>query len=86
MITVDQFEEVFTLAEPADREALVANLAEFLESDRGHRVILTVREEFRSRIVELQAAEPFFGHRVVLDAADGLCGAAGRPSKSRPRS
>ena len=59
VLTVDQFEEVFTLAEPADREALVANLAEFLESDRGHRVILTVREEFRSRIVELQALSPY---------------------------
>ena len=36
-----------------DREALVANLAQLLEA--GHRVILTMREEFRSRIVELRA-------------------------------
>ena len=59
LITLDQFEEVFTLTEHADREALVANLAEFLRLGRGHRVILTVREEFRSRIVELQALSPY---------------------------
>jgi WD40 repeat protein len=59
LITIDQFEEAFTLAEPADREALVANLAELLKAGRGHRAILTVREEFRSRIVELQALSPY---------------------------
>ena len=53
LITIDQFEEVFTLSSVEDREALVAGLARLLEA--GHRVILTMREEFRSRIVELRA-------------------------------
>jgi hypothetical protein len=59
LIAIDQFEEVFTLSDPADREALVANLVQLLEAGLGHRVILTVREEFRSRIVELRALSPF---------------------------
>jgi len=59
LITVDQFEEVFTLSSAEDREALVASLARLLEAGRGHRVILTVREEFRSRIVELRALSPY---------------------------
>lgn len=53
VITIDQFEEVFTLSDPTDRESLVANLANLLEAGRDHRVILTVREEFKTRIVEL---------------------------------
>lgn len=59
VIAIDQFEEVFTLSEPPDRQALVANLAELLNAERGHRVILTMREEFRSRIVELEALSPY---------------------------
>ena len=58
LITIDQFEEVFTLLDEAEREALVANLAQLLGSGRGHRVVLTVREEFRSRIVGLSALGP----------------------------
>lgn len=57
LITIDQFEEVFTLSSPEEREALVARLAQLLEA--GHRVILTMREEFRSRIVELRALSPY---------------------------
>jgi WD40 repeat protein len=59
LITIDQFEEVFTLSAAEDREALVANLGRLLEAGRGHRVILTVREEFKSRIVELRALSPY---------------------------
>jgi len=59
LITIDQFEEVFTLSGPADREALIANLVRVLAAARGHRVILTVREEFRTRIVELRALSPY---------------------------
>lgn len=54
LITIDQFEEVFTLSDAADREALAANLAQLLKDGRGHRVILTVREEFKNRMVELR--------------------------------
>jgi hypothetical protein len=59
LMTIDQFEEVFTLAGPEDREALAAGLASLLEPDRGHRVLLTMREEFRSRLVELRALARF---------------------------
>ncbi|HEX4964124.1 MAG TPA: WD40 repeat domain-containing protein, partial [Thermoanaerobaculia bacterium] len=57
LITIDQFEEVFTLSSAEDREVLAASLAQLLEA--GHRVILTMREEFRSRIVELRALSPY---------------------------
>jgi WD40 repeat protein len=60
LITIDQFEEVFTLSAPAEREALVANLTRLLEAPEGHRVILTVREEFKNRITELMPLSPFF--------------------------
>jgi WD40 repeat protein/energy-coupling factor transporter ATP-binding protein EcfA2 len=59
VITIDQFEEVFTLAEPGDRDAMVANIARLLESSRGHRVVLTVREEFRSPMMGLRPLERF---------------------------
>ena len=59
LITIDQFEEVFTLISPTDREALVRNLAELLKASRGHRVLLTVREEFRSRIAGLLDLSPY---------------------------
>jgi WD40 repeat protein len=59
VITIDQFEEVFTLSGVAQRETLVAAIASLLQSDRGHRVILTMREEFRSRLVELRGLSPF---------------------------
>ena len=60
VITIDQFEEVFTLSTAADRDALVAALVELLKDSR-HRVILTVRVEFRSQITALRALEPFLG-------------------------
>jgi len=63
VITIDQFEEVFTLADSEQREALAAGIAALVAADRGHRVILTMREEFRSRLVELRA----LGH--LLDKA-----------------
>jgi len=59
LITIDQFEEVFTLSDAADRDALVSNLTQFIESGRGHRVILTMREEFRSRMVELRGLSSY---------------------------
>jgi hypothetical protein len=59
LITIDQFEEVFTLSDPADCETLVVSLATLLELDRGHRVILTMREEFRNRIAALGALDQY---------------------------
>lgn len=55
LVVIDQFEEVFTLSDPADRDALVSNLVRLLEVDGRHRVILTMRDEFKSRMVELRA-------------------------------
>lgn len=59
LITIDQFEEVFTLCDKASRDALVANLADVLGCGRHHRILLTMREEFRSRLVELQPLGPY---------------------------
>jgi hypothetical protein len=83
LVTVDQFEEIFTLCDQTDREAFVANLAGLLEAGRNHRVIVTVREEFRSRIVGLEALGPFLDGRVVFDASHGLRGAPGGRRKAR---
>lgn len=55
VITLDQFEEVFTLSSVERREALMQTLAALLGSPRGHRVLLTVREEFRAQVGGLQA-------------------------------
>jgi len=55
LIVIDQFEEVFTLSTAADREVLVASLVAFLNARREHRVVLTMREEFRSKMAELTA-------------------------------
>jgi hypothetical protein len=59
LVTIDQFEEVFTLCKVADRDAAAAALAALLGGSAGHRVILTMREEFRSRLVELQTLVPY---------------------------
>jgi hypothetical protein len=59
MIVIDQFEEVFTLSSSDERDALVSNLAKLVEAGRGHRVILTLREEFRARVVQLRPLERF---------------------------
>lgn len=53
LITIDQFEEVFTLSNASDRKILVENLVRFLDAGRGHRAILTMREEFKNRLQEL---------------------------------
>ena len=63
LLTIDQFEEVFTLSDLADREVLVAQLAQLLEAGLGHRVILTMREEFRNRMAELRALDPYRGDK-----------------------
>lgn len=59
LITIDQFEELFTLSDPAECDTLVASLAHLLDVNQGHRVILTLREEFRSKIVALSALDRY---------------------------
>jgi hypothetical protein len=59
LIVLDQFEEVFTLEDEEPRAAAAAALAALLEAGRGHRVIVTMREEFRSRLVQLTALAPY---------------------------
>ncbi len=59
VITIDQFEEVFTLSDRTDRDTLVESLAYLLDTDSDHRVILTMREEFKSKIVALKAFDPY---------------------------
>ena len=50
VITIDQFEEVFLLTNDNDRKALEKNLANLLKLELGHRVILTLRQEFETRV------------------------------------
>jgi WD40 repeat protein len=59
VLTIDQFEEIFTLTKDDDRDALVSSLAGLLGAGRDHRVVLTIRQEFQSRVVELKALLPF---------------------------
>jgi WD40 repeat protein len=59
VITIDQFEEIFTLTNDDDRDALVSSLAAVLGAGRGHRIVLTIRQEFQSRVVELKALLPY---------------------------
>lgn len=59
IVTIDQFEEVFTLSGVAQRDALMRTLAALLASPRGHRLLLTVREEFRAQVSGLQALSPW---------------------------
>ncbi len=59
VVTIDQFEEIFTLASSAQRDAVVACIEGMLDAGRGHRVIVTMREEFRSRLAELRGLSRF---------------------------
>jgi hypothetical protein len=59
LVVVDQFEEVFTLATEPDRNALAANFGRLLEAGAGHRVVLTLREEFGSQVVKLDGIRSF---------------------------
>lgn len=53
LITVDQFEEVFTLTDEAGRRGFAAALVGILAAAGQHRVLLTVREEFYDKIFRL---------------------------------
>ncbi|HJV94962.1 MAG TPA: hypothetical protein VJ608_02950, partial [Albitalea sp.] len=53
LLVVDQFEEVFTLSDKAERRVLVAALAELSRVRPADRVILTMREEFSRELNEL---------------------------------
>jgi len=63
---IDQFEEIFTLGNDEDRRALAANIAIALASGRGHRVVVTIRQEFQTRVVELEPLIPYLekGQRI----------------------
>jgi tetratricopeptide (TPR) repeat protein len=52
LITIDQFEEIFTLSTEADRDALAGNLSRLLQGAPRHRLLLTVREEFETKMKE----------------------------------
>jgi hypothetical protein len=58
VLVIDQFEEIFTLAAPGDREALAANLAAILAPGaKLCRAVVTVREEFKDQINQLTVLE-----------------------------
>jgi WD40 repeat protein len=68
VLAVDQFEELFTLgADAAEQQRFAELLAALAPSvDRPTRVILTVRDDFLMRCVELAALRPHLASGLVL--------------------
>ncbi|HEU5060410.1 MAG TPA: serine/threonine-protein kinase, partial [Kofleriaceae bacterium] len=68
VIAVDQFEELFTLgADAAEQQRFAEMLAALAPAaDRPTRVILTVRDDFLMRCVELPALRPHLARGLVL--------------------
>ncbi len=61
VVVVDQFEEVFTLSDRAEREALVRRLLELLRDPAlSHRILLTMRTDFEGQIATLPEFQPEF--------------------------
>jgi WD40 repeat protein len=58
LLVVDQFEEVFTLCNEADRAALAAAIGALLQSCPACRVILTLRDEFADELGKLEPLVP----------------------------
>ncbi|MDX2241453.1 MAG: hypothetical protein NW224_12280 [Leptolyngbyaceae cyanobacterium bins.302] len=55
ILVIDQFEEVFTLCEDDQiRHAFINNLLELLQASKvGHRIIITMRTDFESRVARV---------------------------------
>ena len=68
LVVIDQFEEVFTLCGDEDaRRAFADNLLELTRSpDATHRVVLTLRIDFRDSIPRLPHLAAVFGEAEVL--------------------
>lgn len=62
VITIDQFEELFTLcADDQERQAFVANLVGLIQAPgTAHRVILTLRSDFEAFVTRLPELQPYF--------------------------
>jgi WD40 repeat protein len=83
VITIDQFEEVFTLASDDDRRALGSCLAAVL-APNTHRVVLTIRQEFQTRVVGFEPLRPYLDDKAWYSMRpmgyDGLRAAIDGPS------
>ncbi len=62
VLTIDQFEELFTLCrDEYTREQFVANLLELVEHPKlTHRLILTMRSDFEDKVARLPTLKPRF--------------------------
>lgn len=62
VLTIDQFEEIFTLCQDDEaRHAFVNNLIQFAQDGRSrHIIILTMRTDFESHIARLPSFQPLF--------------------------
>lgn len=61
LLLVDQFEEIFTLAVDADRQAFVASLLGLLQvPGRRRYLVLTLRSDFETYVARLRALWPLF--------------------------
>jgi WD40 repeat protein len=67
VLVIDQFEEVFTLCTGTrEREAFVSSLVGLLEQpEPRHRVVLTLRSDFESRMAQLGRFHERFAEHVV---------------------
>jgi len=50
VLAIDQFEELFTLSRDQDRRAFIDNLLDLFHAEEDHTVILTMREEYDSKV------------------------------------
>jgi WD40 repeat protein len=61
LLTVDQFEETFTLCtDDAKRERFIARLLELATGPGEHRVVLTMRSDFEQYVTRAQQLYPLF--------------------------
>lgn len=85
LIFVDQFEELFTLCtSESERKAFVASLLALLQSDRGHSVVVTMREDYEEQVPKLPELQSYFQNnqiRVTPLDASGLREAIERPAE-----
>jgi formylglycine-generating enzyme required for sulfatase activity len=66
LLSVDAFEEAFTLAPPEETLALARCLAAVATADLGWRVVLTLRDDYLGHFARLEPLRPFLGSAFVV--------------------
>ena len=71
LLLVDPLEELFTLSDEGDRQAVLAALASCLEGDPGLRVVLAIRADFVDRLAGAEGLSEALAAGVVPLASPG---------------